>query len=303
MKVFVTGGTGFVGTSLVLGMVAEGHQITVLTRSRKGEAKAPSVVDYVHGDPTIPGAWQERAGEHDVLINLAGNSIFRRWTPANKKAIRDSRIETTRNLVQAMARGKAEEKVFLSASGTGYYGFRGEEGIGEDAPPGRDFLAVLSQEWESEARKAAEHGARVVLCRLGVVLGRNGGALKAMLPAFRMGLGSPLGKADQWFSWVHETDLVRIFLFLMGRKDASGPVNCTAPQPVRNRDLTKSLGLALRRPTFLPPLPGPMLRIALGEFANVFLEGQCAVPKRLLSLGFSFRFPGLDGALEDLLQG
>ncbi len=297
----MTGGTGFVGSSLVRALLAEGHRVTVITRARKRRPEAQGL-EYVLADPTIPGPWQERVGEHDVLINLAGTSIFRRWTAANKKAIRDSRIETTRNLVRAMDRGKSDQTVLISASGTGYYGFREDESIGEDAPPGRDFLATLSQEWESEARRAAECGARVVLCRLGVVLGRSGGALKSMVPAFRMGLGSPLGSGNQWFSWVHEADLVRMFLFLIGRKDASGAVNCTAPHPVRNRDLTKSIGLALRRPTFLPPLPGPLLRIALGEFAEVFLQGQCAVPTRLLGLGFSFRFPILDSALADLLQ-
>ena len=127
------------------------------------------------------------------------------------------------------------------------------------------------------------------------------GALKKMAPAFRAGLGSPLGKADQWFSWIHETDLANIFLFLLNRQDASGPVNCTAPRPVRNRELTSALGRALRRPTFLPSLPGPLLKIGLGEFAQVFLEGQCAVPTRLRDLGFDFRFPTLGQALEDLL--
>ena len=143
----------------------------------------------------------------------------------------------------------------------------------------------------------------MVVCRLGVVLGRSGGALKKMVPPFRAGVGSPLGKGDQWFSWIHETDLANIFLFLVGCKDASGPVNCTAPHPVRNRELTKTLGQALRRPTFLPSVPGPLLKLTLGEFAQVFLEGQCAVPAQLLGLGFEFRFPTLRQALEDLLPG
>jgi uncharacterized protein (TIGR01777 family) len=239
--------------------------------------------------------------EHDGVINLAGASIFCRWTRANKRALRESRIETTRNLVQGLSGRKGRETVLLSASGAGYYGFREEEGIGEDAPGGQDFLAVLSQEWETEAQKAAENGARVVLCRLGVVLGRNGGALKKMAPAFRAGLGSALGHGSQWFSWIHEKDLADIFLFLLNRKDASGPVNCTAPRPVRNRELTKGLGQALRRPTFLPSVPGPLLKMALGEFAQVFLQGQCAIPAQLLALGFDFRFPTLDQALADLL--
>jgi uncharacterized protein (TIGR01777 family) len=215
--------------------------------------------------------------------------------------IRESRTETTRNVVEGLSGRKGKETLLISASGTGYYGFRQEEGVGENTPPGSDFLAALSQEWEAEAKQAAEHGARVVLCRLGVVLGRNGGALRKMAPVFRAGLGSPMGKGDQWFSWIHESDLVNIFLFLLDRNDASGPVNCTAPHPVRNRDFTKALGRALRRPTFLPSLPGPLLKTGLGEFAQVFLEGQCAVPSRLMDLGFDFQFPTLDKALSDLL--
>jgi len=301
MKVFITGGTGFVGNVVVQALLGRDHEVTVLTRSLPRGQPHTSRVAYVEGDPRQAGKWQESLGEHDGVINLAGASIFCRWTGANKRAIRESRIETTRNVVEGLSRRKGRETVLISASGTGYYGFRDEEGVGEGASAGRDFLAVLSQEWEAEAEKATEHGARVALCRLGVVLGRNGGALKKMAPAFRAGLGSPLGRGNQWFSWIHEADLADIFLFLLDRKDASGPVNCTAPRPVRNRELTSALGRALRRPTFLPSLPGPLLKMGLGEFAQVFLEGQCAVPARLLDLGFGFRFPTLGQALDDLL--
>lgn len=301
MRVFVTGGTGFVGNAVVEALLGQDHEVTILTRSAPRGQPHSKRVAYVEGDPRQTGKWQERVAEHGGVINLAGASIFCRWTRANKRALRESRIETTRNLVQGLTGRKGRETVLISASGTGYYGSREEEGLGEDASAGRDFLAVLSQEWEAEAEKAAEHGVRVALCRLGVVLGRNGGALKKMAPAFRAGLGSPLGKGNQWFSWIHEKDLADIFMFLLGRKDASGPVNCTAPRPVRNRELTRALGQALRRPTFLPSVPGPLLKMALGEFAQVFLEGQCAIPARLLALGFDFRFPTLDQALADLL--
>ncbi|MGW8322427.1 MAG: TIGR01777 family oxidoreductase [Thermodesulfobacteriota bacterium] len=301
MKVFVTGGTGFVGNVVVNVLLGQDHEVTILTRSPPRGQPHANRVAYLEGDPRRPGRWQESLAEHEGVINLAGASIFCRWTRANKRAIRESRINTTRNLVEGLSGRKGRETVLISASGTGYYGFREEEGVREDASAGRDFLAVLSQEWEAEARRAAEYGARVSLCRLGVVLGRNGGALKKMAPAFRAGLGSPLGNGNQWFSWIHEKDLANIFLFLLSRKDASGPVNCTAPQPVRNRELTSALGRALRRPTFLPSLPGPLLKMALGEFAEVFLEGQCAVPARLLDLGFVFRFPTLADALNDLL--
>jgi uncharacterized protein (TIGR01777 family) len=245
--------------------------------------------------------WLATTPWSNAVVNLAGASIFCRWTRANKRLIRESRVETTKNVVHALAAREGRETALISASGAGYYGFRQEEGLGEDAAPGHDFLAMLSQDWETEARKAEQLGVRVVLCRLGVVLGKEGGALKKMIPAFRAGLGSPLSRGEQWFSWIHEKDLASIFLFLLNRADVAGPLNCTAPHPIRNREMTKTLGQALRRPTFLPPVPGTLLKLALGEFAQVFSEGQCVVPDRLLDLGFTFQFPTLHDALADLL--
>jgi uncharacterized protein (TIGR01777 family) len=301
MKVFITGGTGLVGQTVTGALLDHGHEVTVLTRSlRSGPPDSRGCI-FVEGDPRTAGAWQEKVAGHHAVINLAGASIFRRWTRSNKRAIRESRIETTRNVVDALAVQEEKETVLISASGAGYYGFREEEWLREDASPGHDFLAVLSQDWEREAQRAEQLGARVVLCRLGVVLGKHGGALKKMVPAFRAGMGSPLARGDQWFSWIHENDLARIFLFLLDREDVAGPVNCTAPHPVRNREMTKTLGRVLRRPTFLPSVPGPLLKLALGEFAQVFSEGQCVVPARLLGLGFDFRFPTLGQALHDLL--
>ena len=301
MRVFITGGTGFVGKTIVGSLLDQGHEVTVLTRSAAATPRSKGPLVYREGDTRIAGAWQEEVAHHEAVVNLAGGSIFCRWTRANKKAIRESRIETTKNLVDALAARRGKETVLISASGAGYYGFRGDEGLGEDASPGHDFLAMLSQDWEAEAAKAGQSGARVVLCRLGVVLGKEGGALKKMVPAFRAGLGSPLAKGEQWFSWIHEKDLAGILLFLLNREDVAGPVNCTAPHPIRNREMTKTLGRALRRPTFLPSVPGPLLKLALGEFAQVFSEGQCVVPARLLDLGFTFRFPTLPVALADLL--
>ena len=301
MRIFMTGGSGFVGRTVAGSLVGQGHEVTVLSRSAPRGPSSAAGIAYELGDPRKPGKWQEKVAHHDAIINLAGASIFCRWTEANKQRIRESRIETTRNLVEALAGRKGKETALISASGTGYYGFRKEHGPREDASAGSDFLAVLSQDWEAEAQKAQQYGARVVVCRLGVVLGRDGGALKKMAPAFRFGLGTQLGNGEQWFSWIHESDLAHIFLFLVSRKDASGPVNCTAPHPVQNRDFTRTLVRVLRTPTFLPPVPGKLLKLTLGEFAHVFLEGQCAVPARLLDLGFPFRFPTLEDALGNLL--
>jgi uncharacterized protein (TIGR01777 family) len=234
------------------------------------------------------------------VVNLAGGSIFRRWTPKQKTQIRDSRIRTTRNVVEALCRGGGTGKTLLSASGTGFYGFRGDEPVHEDGEPGHDFLARLAADWEQEALEAGEQGVRVVPCRFGIVLGRRGGALEKMVPAFRMGLGSPLGTGKQWFPWIHERDLAEILLFLLERCDVTGPVNCTAPSPVTNREFTQALAEVLRRPAFLPAVPGFALRWTMGEFGEVLLQGQKALPAKLLDSGFSFRFPTIREALEDL---
>lgn len=301
MKVFITGGTGFVGTSLTGRLMREGHEVTVLTRTvRKdnGPFDAPS---YLVGNPNEAGEWQERVADHEVIINLAGASIFTRWTRSSKKAIRESRILTTRHLVEALSKRRGAVEHFLSTSAVGYYGFCEDETLGEQSPPGEGFLASLSQEWEFAAREAERFGVKVTLLRFGVVLGRDGGALKPMIPLFRYWLGSPLGTGKQWFSWVHEEDLVRIFLYLLSPESASGPFNCTAPEPVRNEELTETLGQVLGKPTFMPAVPEFIIRMILGEFGTVLLKGQKVLPKRLMDSGFRFQFPELRGALKDLL--
>jgi hypothetical protein len=189
----------------------------------------------------------------------------------------------------------------LSASAVGYYGFREEGYLEEDSPPGQGFLAELSREWESAARQAEAFGAKVALLRFGVVLGRRGGALQQMIPPFRWYLGSPLGSGKQWFSWIHEQDLAGAILFVLRRGEISGPINCAAPNPVRNEEMTRLLGEVLGKPTFMPAVPSFLLRLLLGEFATVLVKGQKVVPRRLTSLGFQFRFGDLRAALEDLL--
>jgi uncharacterized protein len=301
MNVFMTGGTGFVGTTLSEKLLALGHGVTVLTRAAVPEGEGRSGVRYVTGDPTQPGPWQKAVAGHDVIINLAGASIFKRWTKEAKQVIRDSRIKTTRNLVHAISGASPKGAVLFSTSAIGYYGFHGDEALDEESTPGEDFLANLSQEWEAEALQAVQHGVRVVICRFGIVLGAGGGALDQMVPVFKKGLGSPLGSGKQWFSWIHEQDLVAIYLFLLDKSDVSGPVNCTAPHPVRNKELTKALAHAMGKPTFMPAVPGFVVKMTMGEFGAVLLEGQKVMPKRLLTLGYPFRFPRIEAALQDLL--
>ncbi|MCB2228773.1 MAG: TIGR01777 family oxidoreductase [Desulfarculaceae bacterium] len=301
MKVFVTGGSGFVGTTLCARLAEAGHVVTVLTRSEKGAERLPKGVAACLGDPTAQGPWQETAAEHDAFVNLAGASIFNRWSMEYKALIRSSRVLCTRNLVEAMGRrpGDAAPAVLVSASAVGYYGPRGDQELSEEAPPGSDFLAEVCKAWEDEAAQARQHGARVVTTRFGIVLGPGGGALGQMLPLFRLGLGGPLGSGKQWFSWIHQADLVEALLFCL-EKEMSGPANCTAPQPVQNRELAASLGRVLHRPAFLPA-PGFAIRLAMGEMGSIVLTGQRVVPQALMRAGFTFQFPELDGALKDLL--
>ncbi|MBU1274243.1 MAG: TIGR01777 family oxidoreductase [Proteobacteria bacterium] len=300
MKVLVTGGSGFVGTTLCARLLAAGHAVTVLTRSGKGAGRLPAGVEACVGDPTAPGPWQEVAAEHDAFVNLAGAGIFSRWSSEYKALIRASRLDTTRNLVDALARRKAEEPaVLVSASAVGYYGPRGGEELSEDSPPGEDFLAQVCREWEAEAQAAARLGARVVCARFGIVLGGGGGALGQMLPLFRLGLGGPLGSGKQWFSWIHQADLVTALLFCL-EHEMSGAANCCAPAPVTNRQFTRTLGRVLGRPAFLPA-PGFAVRLAMGEMGSVVLTGQRVIPQALMRAGFSFQFPELEGALRDLL--
>ncbi len=300
MKVFVTGGTGFVGKALTSGLVGEGHQVTVLTRSLRPGRSGPSGVRLVEGDATKPGSWQEEVPEHDAVINLVGASIFRRWTEAAKEEIRESRIRTTRNLVRALPRGGSGFR-FLSTSAVGVYGSRGDEVLNEESPAGAGFLASLAVDWERAAMEAEARGAAVSCMRFGIVLGREEGALAKMLPLFRWWLGGPLGGGGQWFSWIHIHDLVAAHLFALGRRDLRGPLNCTAPHPVRNKDLARALAGAMGKPCFMPGVPRFLVRMVLGEFGSVLLEGQRVIPERLREAGFHFTFPRIEEALNDLV--
>ena len=302
MRVFMTGGTGFVGSALTERLTEQGHAVTLLTRKIKKSRPVPRGVSVVEGDPMESGSWQGKVPDHDVIINLAGASIFSRWTDAEKRLIRDSRIQTTTHLVNALEPRTGMKTTLLSTSAVGYYGFHGDEALNEDTPPGKDFLAGVARDWEMAASKATAFGVRVALCRFGIVLGSGGGALGEMVPIFKKGLGSALGSGKQWFSWIHQMDLVRIFLFLMEHEDLSGPFNCTAPEPVRNRALTKALAKVLERPSIMPSVPGFLIRMVKGEFGNVLLKGQRVMPEKLLSSGFQFEYPNIVGALQDLLN-
>jgi uncharacterized protein (TIGR01777 family) len=301
MKVFMTGGTGFVGTYLSRELAQAGHTITILTRRERPPSLDQSGINFLVGDPTQEEPWMAVVPEHDWIINLAGASIFNRWTEPLKKEIMESRVRTTRNLVKALAAGDRRQ-LFCSTSAIGYYGPRGEEELTEDSPSDSDFLGEVARNWEAEALKAQDLGVRVVITRFGIVLGKDGGALGQMVPMFKKFLGGPIGSGLQWFSWMHQQDQARAFRFIQEHSEITGQVNFTAPNPVRNRDLTKALGRVLHRPTFVTA-PEFMLRLVLGEFADTLLTGQKVFPQRLLDAGFSFKFPNIEAALENLLRG
>ena len=300
MNIFMTGGTGFVGTYLTKRLIAEGHKVTILTQPLGSAALKLSGLAYADGNPTVKGLWQDSVKEHDVIINLAGASIFSRWTPQQKKILLESRIETTRNLVSALP-DNAKNVTFFSTSAVGYYGFHEDEELSENMPAGNDFLARLAYDWEQEALRAKDKGARVVITRFGIVLGKSGGALGQMIPLFKYFLGGPLGNGRQWFSWVHMHDLVEAFIFLLQHKEINGAVNLCSPQPLRNVDLARAIGKILHRPSFMPA-PGFMIKLILGEFGSVLLKGQRVIPSRLLEAGFQFQYANIEEALKSIIM-
>lgn len=299
MNVFIAGGTGFIGQALIKKLLLNGHAVTALVRNPKKLEGLSSQLRMVQGSPLIPGPWQQELASHEVIINLTGASIFTRWTPAAKKVILHSRVAATKNIVEAIPAQGPSPLTLINASASGYYGFCRDEEKYETDPPGSDFLATVCQAWEKEALQAQDK-ARVVLMRTGVVLGENGGALAKMLPAFRLGIGGKLGHGRQWFPWIHLDDLTSAILFCMENREIAGPVNLCAPTPVSNAELTSILSRVLHRPTFLA-VPGFALRLVLGELSSVVLEGCKMMPGVLMKNGFSFRFPALQPALENII--
>lgn len=305
MRISMTGGTGFIGRPLCTCLSDQGHTVTLFARD-------PATAQ-LRTDPRVRLVkWQgfrdpneevvSALADSDVLINLAGAPIAdRRWTSRRKQALRASREGTTTALVAALAKLQTRPVLFLSASAVGYYGPRGDESLTEESPSGTGFLASLCREWEGAARAAERLGIRVTLLRIGVVLGKGGGALAKMLPAFRLGLGGPLGTGTQWMSWIHIDDVVELMVFLMNQA-VSGAVNATAPHPVTNRTFAQALGRALGKPARLPT-PRLALKLLVGQMAEeLLLTGQRVLPARAQAMGFHFRYPDLDEALRAVVR-
>jgi uncharacterized protein (TIGR01777 family) len=300
-RIFITGGTGLVGTKLVKLLADRGDTPVVL--SRKPNLQLGHGVEVVSGDPMKPGDWQAKLAECDAVVSLAGAGVFdKRWNDDYKKVMVDSRVLTTRNVAEAIGKSNGRVKALVSASAIGYYGPRGDEPIDEDAPPAADYLAKLCVDWEAEARAAEKHGCRVAIVRIGVVLDKDGGALKQLITPFKLGGGGPVGSGKQVMAWIHHADLNGLILFALDHDSASGPLNGTAPNPVTNKEFGKALGKALHRPSFVWT-PGFMLKLLVGEAANVVLNGQRVLPKRPLALGYTFKYPTIAEALKEIFPG
>ena len=302
MNIFITGGTGFVGRALSKVLLDRRHNLKILTRSMGRANGNNEEISYVQGDPVRNDQWVSQLSDSDVIINLAGASIFKRWTEKYKQKLIESRIQTTKNIVKGLSDRKKDDVLLISTSAVGYYGFHGDEELNEGASPGSDFLASLSIEWESAANEAIDYGARVVINRFGVILGNGGGAIPMMIPLFKYWLGSPLGSGRQFFSWMHIKDLINIILFQIENKVQDGPFNCTAPNPVTNRELTRAIASAMNKPLLMPPAPGFFMRLVMGEFADVLLKGQRVIPQKLMDAGYHFEFPDIKSALEDIIS-
>ncbi len=301
MKVAITGATGFVGSRLVERLQAQGHQPLILTRNRTTALRAFPTLEIVAYTPTQSGSWQQAIAGCDAVVNLAGEPIAEsRWTPERKQEILNSRKLGTQKIVEAIAQANPKPAVLVNASAIGYYGTSETATFDETSPAGNDFLAEVCQAWEAEAQKVKDTGVRLVIVRLGIVLG-NGGALAKMIPPFQLFAGGPLGTGRQWFAWIHRDDLVNLILEALTRSDIEGVLNATAPNPVRMSELCQTVGEVLNRPSWLP-VPSFALEGLLGEAAKVVLEGQQVLPKRTISYGFKYQYPTLKQALTEILS-
>jgi len=307
MRVLITGGTGLIGRALSANLVADGHEVIVLTRSPERSTHLPDRVQAERWDARTAEGWGHLADGADAIVNLAGSSIAgegffpTRWTDEQRRLIRESRLNSSSAVVQAVSQAEQKPRVVIQASGVGYYGYRGDESLTEEAEPGDDWAARFTvEEWEPSTAPVEEMGVRRAVARTGVVLSTEDGALPRLLLPFRLFVGGPMGSGEQWYSWIHLEDQARALRFLIENEEARGAFNITAPNPVTNGELAKLLGRVMGRPSFIP-VPGFALRLAFGEVAEVVLKGQRALPQRLLGLGFKFHFPAAEGALKDLL--
>ncbi|HTH50878.1 MAG TPA: TIGR01777 family oxidoreductase [Pyrinomonadaceae bacterium] len=296
MKILITGASGLIGTALQKRFAEKGWETVLATRHEPEKANEIqwSIEDGFADLSQLEGI--------DAVVHLAGESVNGlRWTDEKKKAIKESRVRGTHGLVAALSKLKERPKVLVSASAIGFYGERGDEEVTESSASGTGFLADVSREWESEARRAEDAGIRTVLLRTGIVLSKDGGALGTMLTPFKLGVGGVVGSGKQWMSWISLDDHVRVIEYVIEHDNIRGAVNSVSPHPITNEEFTKTMGDVLYRPTFLP-LPEFVVSMALGEMGDELLLTSTKVkPKRLEDAGFEFKFPDLKPALEHAL--
>ena len=299
MRIVITGGTGLIGTALTAALVARGDQVLLYTRKPRPPRAG---VFYFEGDPQVVATYAAAIDGADAIINLAGAPIARLWTAAARSTILSSRVKTTEALVGALKQAQRRPKVFLSASAIGLYGADPQGQCDESSPAGYGFLADVCRQWEAAAQPAEAQGVRLVQLRLGVVLAAQGGMLPLVARAAKSFVGGPIGNGEQWISWIHLEDVVRLILFALEHPTLRGPVNVVAINPVRHAQFITQVGRALSRPMWLR-LPGWAARLALGDAAReMVLASQQVVPKKALHCGFSYRFVALEAALADLLS-
>ncbi|MFM2377864.1 MAG: hypothetical protein RLZZ143_440 [Cyanobacteriota bacterium] len=304
MKIAITGATGFVGSRLVVKLYDRGDDILILTRNpdKAGRIYPKSIYPKIEIIPYIAtesGDWQKEISGCDAVINLAGEPISERWTGEVKQAIVASRQIGTEKIVEAIALAAQKPQVLINSSAIGYYGTSETASFDENSPPGGDFLADVCKKWETAAQKVKDYGTRLVILRTGIVLG-NGGALGKMIPPFKLFAGGPIGSGRQWFSWIHRDDLINLIIYCLDRQGISGTFNATAPNPVRMKEFCQILGEVMNRPSWLP-VPDFALEILLGEGAKIVLEGQEVLPKATQAIGFDYRYPNLEAALEEIV--
>ena len=301
MKIAIAGATGFVGSRLVAQLQAQGHQVIILTRSPQQASNRFGQAQIVGYNPLKSGEWQQSISGCDAVINLAGEPIAeKRWTPAQKRSILDSRQLGTQKIVEAIDLAPIKPQVLINASAIGYYGTSETSKFDETSPAGTDFLAEVCAAWETAAQSVTANGTRVVILRLGIVLGENGGALGKMLAPFSAFVGGPIGSGNQWFSWIHRDDVVKLIIAALNDTKMQGVYNATAPNPTTMTEFAQTLGTVMNRPSWLP-VPNFVLEAMLGEGAIVVLQGQQVVPTRTLAQGFDFQYSTIEPALTAIV--
>ncbi len=302
-KIIVTGATGLIGRKLCSKLLEQGNEITIFTRNPEAAKKViRGAKKYVKWNYNNPEEWKDYLNETDSVIHLAGTNLgAKRWNNEFKKELFNSRIESTRQLVNAIKKCGNKPKSFITASAVGYYGDRGDEVLIEKSNPGKDFLSNLCSEWEKEAEKIEDQNVRRVSLRIGLTLSNEGGVLKKFLPPFKIFLGGPLGNGKQWFPWIHIEDLINILIHTIKTESLQGPVNVASPGIVRMNDFATSLGKILKRPSLLP-VPKFAIRIAAGELGKYAVMSQRTSVEKILNSGYKFKFEKLEDALRDLLK-